>query len=66
MKQLKKYSKKEVGDLMEKWSHKTYYHVDVKNDEDLKWMLDNKYLSIVPEYQNAYYECNWKKFLEDF
>lgn len=40
MKQLKDYSKKEVGDLMEKWSHKTYYRVDVKTDEDLKWMLD--------------------------
>lgn len=51
---------------MEKWSHKTYYNVDVKNDLDLKWMLDNGYLSIVPEYQNAYYECNWKKFLNDF
>ena len=51
---------------MEKWSHETYYHVDVKNDQDLKWMLDNGYLSIAPEYQNDYYECNWKKFLEDF
>lgn len=51
---------------MEKWSHKTYYNVDVKNDPDFKWMLDNGYLSIVSEYQNDYYECNWKKFLEDF
>lgn len=66
MEQSKKYSKKEVGDLMEKWSHETHYTVNVKNDQDLKWMLDNEYLSIVPEYQNTYYECNWKKFLNDF